>query len=890
MRPVGLLALCCLSALGGCVRDLTGARCNPDRSCGDGLECRVAIDGELRCLEPLGYDAGSGTPDAGSSAPDASAPPLDASVPGLDGAIADGGAPEDAAVGADAAGTGLDASTLGLDATPSAPDAASPGADAASPGADAASPGPDAATPGPDAGAQAKCSPTTCPVGEICQISAGATRCASVSIGAGANHTCTVKADGTLWCWGRNDSNQLGLANTAPEHVPTPTQITLAASIVAWKKVVSGEDFSCALAADKRIACWGTHSSGKTGQPAGNDTTTPTFVGSDSFFTDVAIGSSSGYGLRDDGTIYAWGDNGDGELGLGTTSTPQYGLIQVSQLGAPWTEIAGGNDFACGIRDEGAGTVIKCWGADGANRLGGDPGTETPSLTPVPVTVPSSRLAGWSRLTLGERHACALHRATSSLLCWGNGEDGQLATGDQEPAYTNAPTLVAGTWVAVAAGFDRVCAIDAARDLWCWGDTMRGGAGDGTLRQAWAPVKVSGSGKWTAVSPGAEHTCGIQTDGSIWCWGSSDHGQLGNGVVARSPTPVQVGGQEWLSVSAGYTHTCAVTTGRELRCWGGDGHGQLGVGATGPLQATPVDVLAGVETVVAGLRHTCALRQTTGRVWCWGEGYEGQLGIGRPASSNTPADVGVNAAAIGLGSDVTTIVKAGTPDPQTLVHWGDDRWGAPVPTAEVPRKTWKKLSCALDGDVHDLCLAVGSDDSLWSFDADETLATAGALVQSTQLPVTWLLPAQGGTHACSITIGGKLYCGGRNYAGQLGDGLTTSRPTTLAETSLGGTWIDVSAGMDHTCGITSTRELYCWGQNYWGQVGPVGEDTRLSPYHVLSGKTFDQVSAGTMHTCAVASDKSLWCWGANHAGQLGSSTTSTGAPTPVHVAPSSPPP
>jgi alpha-tubulin suppressor-like RCC1 family protein len=131
----------------------------------------------------------------------------------------------------------------------------------------------------------------------------------------------------------------------------------------------------------------------------------------------------------------------------------------------------------------------------------------------------------------------------------------------------------------------------------------------------------------------------------------------------------------------------------------------------------------------------------------------------------------------------------------------------------------------------------------------------------------------GGFHTCGVTTSGAAYCWGSNVFGQFGDGTTTDR-TTPVLVSGGLTFAVVSAGPHHTCGVTTSGVAYCWGDNFWGQLGDGNHGRgRNTPGLVSGGLTFAAVSAGGDHTCGVTMNGVAYCWGRNLEGQLGDGTT-----------------
>jgi alpha-tubulin suppressor-like RCC1 family protein len=154
-----------------------------------------------------------------------------------------------------------------------------------------------------------------------------------------------------------------------------------------------------------------------------------------------------------------------------------------------------------------------------------------------------------------------------------------------------------------------------------------------------------------------------------------------------------------------------------------------------------------------------------------------------------------------------------------------------------------------------------------------------ALATSSTAPLAFRQVSAGGEHTCGVTTDDRAYCWGRNFSGELGDGTTTDHSTPVAVTG-GLRFRQVSAGGAHTCGLTTDDRAYCWGAG--GLLGDGTTTPRLNPVAVAGGRRFRQVSAGSSHSCAVTPFDRAFCWGFNPSGQLGDGTTSRRL-TPVRV-------
>ncbi len=346
----------------------------------------------------------------------------------------------------------------------------------------------------------------------------------------------------------------------------------------------------------------------------------------------------------------------------------------------------------------------------------------------------------------------------------------------------------------VSAGEGDSCGLTTGGNGYCWGSNHRGQLGDGTTTDRPTPVLVSGSFSFALFSALSDHTCGVTTGGDTYCWGLNDQGQLGDGTTTDRATPVLVsGGLSFASLSSGENNTCGLTTtGADVYCWGRNDLGQLGDGTTAE-RRTPVLVSGGLSfaslNVDGGHGHSCGLT-TGGDAYCWGSNRDGQLGDGTTTNRLAPVPVsgGVDFAAL----------------------------------------------------------------------------------------------SSGGFHSCGVTTGGAGYCWGANSSGQLGDSTTTDRLAPVLV--FGGlSFALLTAGFNHSCGLTTGGNAYCWGSNSEGQLGDGTTTDRLIPVLVTGGLVFASLVLGDRHSCALATTGGgAYCWGENFFGQLGDGTT-TARSEPVRV-------
>ena len=315
-----------------------------------------------------------------------------------------------------------------------------------------------------------------------------------------------------------------------------------------------------------------------------------------------------------------------------------FGLLLAACSGGPpgqppaaLASAAAGDRFTCALDTQG---FAWCWGNNGDGQVGD--GTTTSRTRRVAV-------AGGRRyqnIRAGENHACAIDE-TDRVWCWGANASGQL--GDGSATARTEPTQAAGNhaFASLAAGAQHTCALDAAGLAWCWGDNAFGQLGDGSDDDRDEPTEVAGGKTYVAITAGGRHTCAIETGASAvaYCWGWNDAGQLGDGSNVSTMSPTLVVGGPWSALAAGGLHTCGLDRSLDdrVRCWGGNAFGQLGDG-TGIDSNVPVEAVGGRFTAIAsGAGHSCGLgRNSGGWAWCWGLGNAGQIGDGTTLSAFVP--------------------------------------------------------------------------------------------------------------------------------------------------------------------------------------------------------------------------------------------------------------
>jgi alpha-tubulin suppressor-like RCC1 family protein len=366
------------------------------------------------------------------------------------------------------------------------------------------------------------------------------------------------------------------------------------------------------------------------------------------------------------------------------------------------------------------------------------------------------------------------------------------------PALTVTPTNAFATF---DGGSTHACGVTSGGQAWCWGRNSYGQLGDNSyVNSSVAVATLQFALSFSQIAAADAHTCALTSSGAPYCWGHNADGRVGDSTAMNiRPTPVAVyGGHTFSSITAGEAHTCGLTSGGQAYCWGANNYGQLGNNSTS-FRRIPVAVQQPVgvtfSQITAGKWHTCGLT-SGGQSYCWGYGAAGQLGYGFTFGDSIPAAV-------------------------------DQPVGV----------TFTKINTGYD-------------------------------------------------HTCGLTSGGVAYCWGENGNAQLGDSTTTDRYTPVESRRPSGvTYSDIATAGFSTCAIANTTNVaYCWGLGSSGQLGNGSTANSRLPVAVSmpSGVTFTAVRAEASGMCASDTVSQIWCWGKNYYGQLGDNST-TDRSSPVAV-------
>ncbi|MFN7139928.1 MAG: RCC1 domain-containing protein, partial [Limisphaerales bacterium] len=350
-------------------------------------------------------------------------------------------------------------------------------------------------------------------------------------------------------------------------------------------------------------------------------------------------GELHGVALREDGTLWSWGNNSVGQLGDGTTlSRVEPDRVNLNDVIA----VQSGSKHSVAVKSDG---TVWTWGWNSSGQLGD--GSTTQRLTPThipsatyvqgfPFPSTTTPLNKVKIVDAKDTHTLVL-TSDGAVAAWGSNNHGQLGVG-QTFNYTSSPRWLGfGNVTGIAVGSRHSAAVRADGSVWVWGDNFYWQIDSVQVLSSNMPNKKPELSGVIAVSAGHHYTAALKADGTIWSWGGNNAGQMGNGSIGARSGIVKANGGSYKAVRSGLYHTLALKQDGTVWAWGANGNGQLGDGST-ISKSVPV-LVSGLQNIVSIAAHwyTSYAIQSDGTVWVWGENSNGQLGDGTTVSRLTPS-------------------------------------------------------------------------------------------------------------------------------------------------------------------------------------------------------------------------------------------------------------
>ena len=411
-----------------------------------------------------------------------------------------------------------------------------------------------------------------------------------ISVGGGQN--LALANDGTVWAWGTNIAAEFD--TYGEDYVfETPYQIESATDVV---DIVANYRFGLALKQDGTVSSLLLDFDGESGPP---------------FELEGVKSLSSSYthviALKHDGTVWARGANGYGQLGDGTTDYSFDEFVQMQGI-TNVEEIYAGYNYSLILKED--GTVWGCGGFNG----------EFVDDTNISYTLKQVKgLTDITEISLGRNHGLAV-KDDGTVLAWGNNSNGQLGDGTQDSTSIPVQVQDIDDAVSVSAGYTHSLVLRQDGVAWAWGSGASGQFGDGLQLWLQDPQKVAGISDAKYIAIGRSHQVAVKEDGTVWAWGRNDFGQLGNGTTDYQLGPTKVEGLNDVKyVFAGDAFTIALKEDGTVWSWGANYGYQLGDG-TNNYRHTPAQV-QGIDDVkwIAVCNGGVLALKNDGTLWCWGD-------------------------------------------------------------------------------------------------------------------------------------------------------------------------------------------------------------------------------------------------------------------------------
>ena len=313
----------------------------------------------------------------------------------------------------------------------------------------------------------------------------------------GFDHSCAYDSDGVVYCWGNNDSDQLGRSGSSSNF---PVEATEVSELnIDVMQIVAGNQYTCLLSSNGVVYCWGANNVGQLGRGMTSASeSTPQTVGLTSVL-HISAGEEHMCAVKTDGTVWCWGNGVSGRLGNNQTGN-EASPVQVENNSVPGasylpdvTEVASGGEFTCALKTD---ATVWCWGENGSGQLGD--GTTSDKSYAVQVGIdPAGNLTSASAVDAGNAHACVV-RNGGEVWCWGNKADGRFGNNTSSGTETMAVQTLFAAARSVHTAEKTTCIIETDGTAQCSGYDGEGQLGDNAgvtpTPDRYSPVDVNSAG------------------------------------------------------------------------------------------------------------------------------------------------------------------------------------------------------------------------------------------------------------------------------------------------------------------------------------------------------------------------------------------------------------
>ncbi|HVR91050.1 MAG TPA: zinc-dependent metalloprotease family protein [Novosphingobium sp.] len=395
----------------------------------------------------------------------------------------------------------------------------------------------------------------------------------------------------------------LACGNTCAARYPAGSLVVLQAvgdpgsQWAGWAGACEGQPATCRLAINETRA------------------TTARFIGRQ---TIMISSDGTSFAVRNDGSLWAWGDNSAGQFGMGHTTSSFVPVL----VGTDFVSVEVGEQSVFGIKKDNS---LWAWGRNDWGQLGDG----TTVQRPRPVKIGD----GFYSVAAGSDHVIAI-KIGGTLWGWGRNLHGQVGNGGQ--VNQSRPVQIGTGFSMAAAGGANSLAVRNDGTLWSWGFNQVGGVGDGSVAPRFSPVQI-GSG-YRSVHANGNQFFAVKQDGTLMSWGLNPNGELGNGTIgAGSRTPQAIATGFSAAVAPSAISTAALKADKSIWTWGLNNAGSLADGTDdGNYRPTPRQVGTGFTLLAGGFAGTFLVTREDGSLWAWGKNQSGELGDGTNETRYAP--------------------------------------------------------------------------------------------------------------------------------------------------------------------------------------------------------------------------------------------------------------
>jgi alpha-tubulin suppressor-like RCC1 family protein len=661
-----------------------------------------------------------------------------------------------------------------------------------------------------------------------------------------------------------------------------------------WLSISSGANHSAGISLDSSLYTWGANASGQLGTNDINDYSSPRKIDVNNKYIKVVCGYNSTYALRKDSTLWVCGNNSWGQLGIGTQMLSRV-LTQVG--GTKWIDIAAGAEFAIGTRLVTVGSITLlntyAWG----NNLNGQCGLGT-SVQFYSTPTQISSLTDVKSLACGAEHTIAL-KTNGTLWSWGSNYSFQLGY-FSAASIERAPLQIGASnnWTKIAAGDKHSLFLNTSGEVYSTGYNFFGQLGINNTTSS-TILKVNGLANITNIGAGQNSSYALDANFKTYACGRNNIYQLGlssTNNYLQFTLLTQPNADSTISIYGGEGHTLMLNNRNKLYTVGWNNLGQLGIGNTtsqstlslvnictantgGGGGVTPVATnnLCWIQAS-AGVSGTYAIKGDS-TLWYWGSG-----------GATTPTQVGNSKwAKVSMGTNHTLFIR----QDGTLWAEGSNNYGqlglsnavASSPMVQIGTdNNWMEIAAG-----GEFSIAIKTNGILYTAGRNDfgqlAQGTGGSStfngfnIASAATGSTWTKAAGGYYHALAIDNAGNCYAWGRNNAYQLGNNsnVTSAVPIKIVDNIAK----QVAAGEGHSAVVTTTGLLYTWGWNGVGQIGNNGNTFATTPTLIGgSPNNIQTVTCGAQFTICANAARQVYGWGDPSALRLNANISGSAQTTP----------